>query len=215
MGAHIREQVSKKWYAPRVVEVGNKVFGKFRTGKKDNYEYFDVLDGALREIVLEIGEFDGEPTRSYNFILVDEDGSQSILQSSEQSAFAQSMLSKLASLELIDTVSISAYVYQINDKNIVLPSIRVGGEKIKPYYRSIRRDDDPDDALYLPETHEIMVNNKKVTDKTERLRFLEDLHHALNARMVNNPANWRIDDQEPVHEKPKEKPTEEFDDVPF
>lgn len=151
----------------------NKQYLKVKDGKffigKDETQAYEELEGLVTNIRYKDEEYEGTPLRKFVMVISDGDDNYELGINVENSNYS-TLISFLKAVDLTRTITLHPKVENTmrDGKEVARRSILVSqdGKFAKGYFTK-------DNTHGLPEWNIVKVGNKKVTDKSEYLAFLE------------------------------------------
>ena len=151
---------------------GANTYIRFKDGKffrsNDKETLFSEIEGEIIGLSMADDEFEGRNIRK--FIIKMTDGTENyILSLSFDSSYCSDLVAFLKNADLSKTISLVG-VFKEDKEGKTKPGILVKQDDV--FMKKFYTKDNPNG---LPKMKEIMVNKKKVWDKTEFQEFLEDV----------------------------------------
>ena len=151
----------------------NVSYLKFKDGKffssRDKETGYNEIEGYIKNFTLADQEFKGETDRKLTVAIIDEEGDTYLLQMSLKTSYVTSLVSFLKNADLTEKLSLVG-TSKTGDDGVVRNSILVkqDGKFSKGFYTK-------DNPNGMPKMKEVIINKKKVWDKSDMLEFIENV----------------------------------------
>lgn len=154
-------------------EGGNLSYLKFKDGKfysnKDKETGYDSIEGFIKNFTIVDQDYKGDIDRKLVITITDEDGETYLLTTSLKTSYTTGLVSFLKNADLSEKLTLVGSS-KTGEDGIVRNSILIKQEGVflKGFYTKATPNG-------MPPMKELIVNKKKVWDKSEVLEFLESV----------------------------------------
>jgi len=168
---------------------------KTHSGKEFEAEIYDSLEGKIQKYYVFTENYEDVETEKICIQLIDDNGEIMCLTERMTSDCASSLIQRLSAVDLSENVEIVA---MLKDKEYNYAFLKQHGNTVKSPFT----ENNP-----LPRWNEVIVNGKKVWDKTDCINALKEQVKKVNVllALLTNKANGNSENLQ----------TAENDDLPF